>query len=250
MAGSSDTAVLNPTDSTSISQPRARPFGIGEKISYQVKFGIWNVGKGAMEVLGVESVRNKHAWKVQLSVDGGVPLLYHLKSTYTSWMDTTTLFSLRYVADQEEQGKPRDRFFEIFPERSVFRQKIVPDTLPEMASVPDPLDEASFLYFIRTVPLKVGDTLTFDRYFRPDRNPVVIRVLRRELVSVPAGEFPALVLQPTIKTNGLFSEGGKAKIWISDDPARIILKIQSEVASVVGSLHLNMTAYTPGLRRQ
>ena len=43
---------------------------------------------------------------------------------------------------------------------------------------------ASFLYFLRTIPLDVGETYTFDRYFRPDRNPVTIKVLRTERIRV------------------------------------------------------------------
>jgi hypothetical protein len=223
--------------------PRFIPFGVGERMDYQISFKGFSVGKGAIEVMKIESIRGKPAWNVQLRLDTKFLFLYSLESVLSSWIDTATLHSLRYVADQEERGKPRDRYFDIFPERSVYRQKTTPDTMPELPSVPDPLDDASFLYFIRTTPLEVGQTYTYQRYFRPDRNPVIIRVLARETISVPLGNFPAIVIQPTIKTSGMFSEGGKAKIWLSDDPLRLILKVESEVATLVGSLHMNLTNY-------
>src|SRR5437773_2143430 len=71
-----------------------------------------------------------------------------------------------------------------------------------------PLDDGSFLYFLRTIPLEVGKEYSFDRYFRPDRNPVRIQVLRRERVSVPAGQFDAVVVRPIINAKGVFSENG------------------------------------------
>src|SRR5690349_24194218 len=35
-------------------------------------------------------------------------------------------------------------------------------------------------YWIRTVPLEVGKRYEYARYFRPDRNPVIIEVLDRK----------------------------------------------------------------------
>ena len=40
-----------------------------------------------------------------------------------------------------------------------------------------------------SIPLEIGRTYTFNRYWKNDGNPVTIKVLRREKVKVPAGEF-------------------------------------------------------------
>src|SRR5438477_231345 len=80
------------------------------------------------------------------------------------------------------------------------------------ASVAHPLDDGSFIYAVRTAGIRVGETRSDDRYFRPDRNPVVLTGLRREAVDVEAGVFPTTVVRPTIKTNGIFSEHGEAQI--------------------------------------
>src|SRR5260221_14726643 len=107
----------------------------------------------------------------------------------------------------------------------------------------EPLDDAAFLYFIRTIPLAVGETYSFNRYFKPDRNPVTIRVLRKERISVPAGEFDAIVIQPIIKTPGIFSENGRAEVWLSDDRNRIMLQMKSGLS--FGSINLFPTSYRP-----
>ena len=96
------------------------------------------------------------------------------------------------------------------------------------------------MYFVRTVPLEVGRAYEFQRYFKPDRNPVTIRVLRRERITVPAGTFDAIVVQPVIKTKGVFSEEGRAELWLSDDERRLILQMKSRLS--FGSIDLYLTS--------
>ena len=111
--------------------------------------------------------------------------------------------------------------------------------------MPNAVDDGSFLYFLRTVPLEVGRTYEFNNYFRPDRNPVTIRVLRREQVRVPAGTFNAIVVQPTVKTrSGIFGESGRAEVWLSDDDERVVLQLQSRLA--IGSLNMYLKSHRPG----
>jgi uncharacterized protein DUF3108 len=174
-------------------------------------------------------------------VQGG-NFLYRVNDVYESWMDAETLSSLRFVQELEEGGKDIERRFEIYPERAIFVQTSKKPPKEEK-SVTQPLDDGSFLYFIRTIPLEVGQTYDFHRYFRPDRNPVRIRVLRKERVKVPAGTFDAIVLQPVIKTKGIFSENGHAEIWLSDDERRIMLQLKSKLS--FGSLNLYLKSFFP-----
>ena len=94
-------------------------------------------------------------------------------------------------------------------------------------SVADPLDDAAFMYFVRTIPLEVGKTYDFNRYFRPDRNPVQIRVLRKETIKVPAGTYQTIVIQPIIKSKGIFSEKGHAEMWLTDDSRRLLVQMKT-----------------------
>jgi hypothetical protein len=217
------------------------PFGPGERMEYDVRFGALRVGNAHMEVVGLENLRGRPAWHTAFWVQGG-NFLYRVNDVYESWMDAETLSSLRFVQELEEGGKDTERRFEIYPERAVFVQTSKKPSAEE-ESVSQPLDDGSFLYFIRTIPLVVGQTYDFDRYFRPDRNPVRIRVLRKERIKVPAGTFDAIVLQPVIKTKGIFSENGHAEIWLSDDNRHIMLQLKSRLS--FGSLNLYLKSYFP-----
>jgi hypothetical protein len=217
------------------------PFGVGERLEYDVRFGALRVGNAHMEVVALESLRGRPAWHTAFWVQGG-NFLYRVNDVYESWMDAETLSSLRFVQELEEGGKGTERRFEIYPERAMFIQTTEKPAREE-PSVSQPLDDGSFLYFVRTIPLAVGQTYDFNRYFRPDRNPVRIRVLRKERIRVPAGTFDALVIQPVIKTKGIFSENGHAEIWLSDDERHIMLQLKSKLS--FGSLNLYLKSYFP-----
>ena len=218
------------------------PFAVGERLDYDVKFGPMHVGGGSMEVLGNENVRNRPTWHIMFRVKGGT-FFYKVDDRFESWIETTTLSSLRHKQDINEGRRDRERTFEIYPDRPSY----IEDDKPEKPSVGQPLDDGSFLYFIRTVPLEVGKTYEFDRYFRPDRNPLKITVLRKEKIKVPAGTFDAIVIRPSIKSKGIFSENGQAEVWLSDDDRHIMLQMKSKLS--FGSLNLYLRSYRPPPRQ-
>jgi hypothetical protein len=221
------------------------PWQAGERLEYQVKFSFITAGSASIEVLGVEPIRGHDAWHTQFQLKGGrfgYDVAYH----FDSWIDVTSLASLRFHSDADQNGKDRIKRYEIFPDRAVFIDE-TPNPLgtAEQPSVENPLDDGSFLHFIRTVPLEVGKTYEYPRYFRPDRNPVTVKVIKREKIKVPAGEFAAIQIQPVINTPGktMFSKGGNAKLWLSDDANRYVLQVKTVLA--VGSINLYLKSVRP-----
>ena len=211
---------------------------VGERLVYDVKFSAVKVGSGFMEAVGYEPVRNIRALHVRFVVRGGT-FFYKVHDVLESWIDTSAFVSLRHRQDLSEGSKDRERNFEFFPERRTFTL----DGKAEEPGIANPLDEGSFLYFVRRVPLEVGQTYEFPRYFRPDRNPVKIIVLRKERIRVPSGQYNTIVIQPIIKAKGLFSEGGKAQVWLTDDSARVMVQMKSSLP--IGSLNLYLREYRP-----
>lgn len=216
----------------------ARPFGVGERMEYDVRFGRLHVGSGDMEVLPMDTVRGRDAWHTVFHVSGGIPF-YHVNDRYESWMDAHSLSSLRFWQLIDEGNYEPKRHYEIFPERREF----IENNREPQPSVAHPLDDGSFIYFLRTIPLRVGLDTTFNDYFIADRNPVRIRVIGRDTVDVPAGRFAALVIQPIINAKGIFRQGGDARIWLSDDANRIMLQMKSKLS--FGSLNLYLKSYRP-----
>ena len=222
-------------------QPRmVVPFDSGEKLTFDVRFGAIKVGTGRMEVVGMQDVRGREAWHTRFTVKGGIPF-YKVNDRMESWIDTRTFESLQFLQDLQEGRRDKERFYEIYPDLATYSEKGEVEHAP---SVADPLDDAAFLYFVRTIPLEVGKTYEFNRYFRPDRNPVQIRVLRKETIKVPAGSYQTIVIQPIIKSKGIFSEKGHAEMWLTDDSRRLLVQMKSNLS--IGSLNLYLRGYVPG----
>lgn len=216
-------------------------FGVGEKLDYQVKFGPMSVGSATMEVIGLEPVRGTKTYHTSFNVRGGVAF-YKVNDRYESWFDPRSYSSVRFNQNIDEGSYEVKRNYEIFPERQTFSE----NGKPEEKSASDPLDEAALIYLLRIMPLEVGKTYDLDRYFKPDRNPVRVQVVRRERVTVPAGTFNTIVVRPIIKTKGMFGEGGHAEVWFSDDSVRTMVQLKSQLK--IGSLNLYLKSVRAGTR--
>ncbi len=209
------------------------PFALGEELQYTASFAGIRAGTATMRVAGIENVRGRPAYHIVFTIDGGIPL-YRVRDRYESWMDVQTLASLRYVQNIREGSYHRNTTYEIFPDRAQYRK----DGGALEPSVSNPLDDGSFIYAIRAAAPRVGETRRDDRYFRPDRNPVVLTGLRDETVSVGAGRFATTVIRPSIKANGIFSEDGEAQVWLSDDANRYPVQVKSKFSKFSLTLEL------------
>ena len=218
-------------------EDRPVPFHVGERFDYQAKVNFLNAGSASMVVQDIENVRGHTTYHTVFDVRGGL-LWYHVNDHYESWFDTTTLISLHHTQSVDQNGNRADRTYDFYPERQVYVRNG-----QEAPSVADPLDEGSFVYFMRSIPLEVGKTYEFNRYYHPDRNPVIIKVERREHITVPAGDFDAIVVQPIIKSRGLFSEGGQAEVWFADDSSRAVLRLRSKLTFGTLTLELKQAEF-------
>ena len=221
----------------------AVPFPVGERLSFKAKYGIFSVGNATMEVIGIDTVHNVETVHIRFRITGGA-LWYHLDQTIESWVGRYDFRSRRFSSVQDERDTHREHRYEIFPDSGFYREEGRDTTF---ATVLEPLDDAAFLYWIRTVPLEIGKRYEYPRYFRPDRNPVIIEVLGRERVSVAGKKWQALVVRPKIpQGRGIFAEKSETHIWLSDDPQRIVLAIQSNFS--FGQVTLKLKDYVvPGV---
>ena len=220
----------------------AIPFAVGEEADYDVKFGALRVGSASTLVQDVEDVRGISAWHTVFRVKAGT-FFYHVNDVFESWIDRKTFSSLRFYQTQQEGSNDREKRYEIYPDSGTYMEL---DKKPPRhhEGVNDPLDDGSFLFFVRTLTLQVGQTYESNRYFRPERNPIRVRVLRKESIEVPAGKFDCIVVQPVIKTTGIFSENGDAEVWLSDDSRHIVVQVKSKLS--FGSINLYLRSYKPG----
>ena len=210
--------------------PNNVSFQVGERLTFNAKVSALNAGKAVISVEGIEKVRGMPTFHTVFDIRGRV-LFKRFANHYESWFDTTNIVSLR-LSQTTDDG---DKTYEFYPDRKIYVRN---DDGIQRPSVSMPLDESSFIYYLRSLPLQVGKVYRVDRYYHAEKNPIVVTVDRRERITVPAGEFDAYVLKPVIQSNGLFSVKSDAEVWLATDQSHTLLKLKSKLP--LGTLYLEL----------
>jgi len=67
---------------------------------------------------------------------------------------------------------------------------------------------------------------------------------RREMVTVAAGTFPCLVVEPVLEGDGIFQAKGSLTIWLTDDARRLPVLMKSKIS--VGSIRAELKGWSQG----
>jgi hypothetical protein len=114
-------------------------------------------------------------------------------------------------------------------------------------------DFMSGFYFLRTQPLLVGRTVSFevfdsDKFFRVD-----VDVLRKERLDFDGHQIDTLVIRPVItplqnSSEKPFQGASNILVWLSDDEARIPVRIEAKtrLGSVIAQLQASVGNSTSG----
>jgi hypothetical protein len=227
-------------------------FAPGETATYSVAFGRFKLGEARLTVQDIQTIDGREVVRTSLQVEGGPPF-YRIENDFSSWIDTEHFRSIRFERRiREGSRRTRDRY-ELDPVAGVYTaeswseelESYEPSTFEDGGPMPeDAIDEIAFLFLVRTLLLEPGDESRMERYFKPQSNPIVVRVLRREEIRVPAGRYQTIVVEPIIPELEVFGQDRKPRVWISDDERRIIVKVQTSAA--IGAVALNLTDYEEG----
>ena len=214
------------------------PFGPGEKFEYAGRVRAGVAGHGTLRVDGPSELRGTTTWTLHSDMEGKLGFL-RATDRSASWIDPVRLSSLRYTSRERHLLSKYDEFVDIFAsEKRWAGQGGVEGALASES----PLDELSFLYYLRTLPLVGETTMTVTRHFDAARNPTVVRVVGREEVEVGAGRFKAVIVEMRVRDARRYRGEGVIRIHLSDDKCRLILRLESDVPSA-GKATLALASY-------
>lgn len=225
-------------------------YPIGERMEYSVTWEGIRLGSGSLSVEAIDTLQNRAVYRVALEMEGGPPF-YRVEDRIVSWIQPVPYRSLQFAQNQKEGNYRRNRKIVLDAEARTYTRYDLKDgeyvqdsNEADIPTPPNALDEISYLYMVRLLPLEVGQRYEFDRYFKEDGNPATVEVLRREEIRVPAGRFQTIVLRPEVATDGMFGEGGEAEVYLTDDENRIPVRLKTSL--VVGSGNMFLTGFDPG----
>jgi hypothetical protein len=143
-----------------------------------------------------------------------------------SWLDPERMAALRFEKRERHLLVRREESVELFPDEQRWHAKNGDaGTSPTSA----PLDELSFIYFVRTLVLTTDSTLRFARHFDAERSPTLVRMVGREQVNTPAGSFNTVVVEMRVRDPQHYKGEGTIRFSISDDRCRVPVRIESNI---------------------
>ncbi|HTK48894.1 MAG TPA: DUF3108 domain-containing protein [Gemmatimonadaceae bacterium] len=202
----------------------ALPFAIGERLTYDGRVrGIG--GKGTMWIAGPVDVRGVSTYELHFDFSARVgPMTVSQRST--SWLDPERMAAMRFTKKERRLLARHDEKVELFPDE---RRWTADNGASGASPTSAPLDELSFIYFVRTLPLTADSTLRFARHFDAERSPTIVHVLGHEQVTTAAGVFGTVVVEMRVRDPEHYRGEGRIRFSISDDRCRIPVRIESTI---------------------
>jgi Protein of unknown function (DUF3108) len=216
----------------------ALPFSVGEKLTYEVsspKAG--KIGTATMWIEGPVDVRGTSTFILRFDSRIKIAFLSAV-SRSSSWFDPLRSSSLRFLKYERNPLSHNDESIDFFPDQKQWKS-VKGETGQSPTNTP--LDELSFMYFIRTLPMTAGATYKFDRHFDAARNPTTISVIRREMIPTPMGELRVILVEMRVRDPRHYKGEGVIRIHLTDDECRLPARIESTMP-VIGTAVLTIAS--------
>ena len=98
----------------------------------------------------------------------------------------------------------------------------------------------SAFYWVRTMPLAVGDTSRFAAVSGKKRYELKVLIHGKEELKTAIGKVKTVKVEPVLDGDGIFNSKGRIFIWLTDDDKRIPVLMQCEIA--LGSIKAKLVS--------
>jgi len=216
-------------------------FSAGEKLIFEVKYGFVTAGIAEMSVPKMKRISGREAYYINFKVNS-VPAfdpIYKVRDRYVTYMDKEGLFPWRFEQHIREGGFKKD-FSAFFDQR---RGKAKTSN-GSYDIPPDVNDIVSAFYFARTFDyagMQPGAKIRLQNFYKDKVYPLDVVFRGKETITVKAGTFDCVIVEPLIVEGGLFKTEGNIIIWLSDDKLRIPVKVKTKI--IIGSIDAELISY-------
>lgn len=245
-ATDADSSAANDSNNPGPVDPLDRPvrnlsFGVGEELYFDINYGFINAGTAQMRVLDLVEWAGRPCYYIQTQAHSNsfFSSIFPVNDTVETIVDAAGLYSWHFEKRLREGSYNSDRVysFDHVNKQAFFES----DTIDIPRFVHDVL---SAFYYVRTMDLKVGETVTINNFSRGRVAPLEVKALRKETVETEAGEFDCIVVEPLLQAAGVFRHEGKLTVWLTDDRLKMPVLMKSKV--LVGAINASLTDYKLG----
>jgi len=229
-----------------------KAFQVGEKLVYNIYWGLFVVGRASMEVKGIEKIDGHDCYHIvaEARTTGLGRILYTVDSKTESWLDVDELCARKYSEDRTE-GKTRhnDEFhYDYGNKKIVVKHR---DTGKEESfPLEEPVcDAISLLYAARTLTLNLNESATLTCNDGANNYQVCIKPDEQlQMKAKGVGDAPAVRVEPTPTLKMVAKNGGRMWFWISDDERHLPIIAVSKMK--IGSCKLELMEANPPYKKE
>lgn len=243
--GASVTTTDGPVASISDSSPHSS-LRIGETLNFQIKWGVVPAGTATMSITEAKEVSGRPCLHVVATAVSNPVFdkVYPVRDQFESFMDSSDLRSWAFKKHLREGKFRRDQV--VRSDHAAGKAYYHDGSSYDLT--PGAYDVLSAFYYVRTLPLVDGDEYFLDSHSDKKNYPIRVTVHRRERVSVPAGTFDCVVVEPTLRSGDFFKNEGSLTIWLTDDERRMPVQMKSKIP--VGSISVELESFErPGIEK-
>lgn len=223
---------------------RNTAFKAGEKVVYTVFYtvaGVYVNAGTATFTNTLETLNGKPVYHIvgDGSSNSSYDLLYKVRDKYETYIDTSTMQTLKFVRNVNEGGykKYQNVVFNKTANTAVTNDGVF--KVPECVQ-----DVVSSVFYARNIDfskLRVNDKISFSMFLDNEVHNMYIRYLGKETIKTKYGKFNAIKFKPLLLKGEIFDGGEKMTVWVSDDANRVPVRIESPI--VVGKVRIDMMSH-------
>ncbi len=217
-------------------------FRTGEKLKFDVNYGFISVGEAEIAIPQKTEIMFRKAYHITFKVKSKpfFDFFFKVRDKYETYVDSAFLVPYRFEQHVHEGKYTKD--YGAFFNRT--RNVAVHDG-KEFAITDSTQDIISAFFYVRTVDFtnaKPGFTIRLENFFNNKIYPLRVIFRGREEVEVDAGTFNCIKIEPIITDGGLFKAEGRIFVWLTDDEAKMPIKVSAEIP--IGSIDAELTKYS------
>jgi len=208
------------------------PFVVGERLKFKIYFEFVLGGEARMEVEAIENIDGHDCLRIvsEAKSTRTVDNFYKVRDRIVSWRDLKTGYSRQYTKTTREGKYKDDKKVSYYPEKNQLVLTRKADALPETLFLDKSVhDVLAAFYEVRLYNLEVGKSIIIEMHDIDKQYPLEVKVLRKERAEVPAGNFDCVVIEPLLKSSGIFRKEGSLQIWLTDDDRHMPVLMQSQL---------------------
>ena len=224
-------------------EPAPTVFGPGERMVFNIGYGMIRAGEGILEVLGTTEYKGHTCYHIQSKANSNrfFSSIYKVRDKIISYIDVETLYS-RYFHKRLREGDYKKTVEVDFDHLAKEAHYSNGESYPITTGVQDVL---SAFFYVRNLDLTPGNTYRVPAHTSRKTYELEVIIHGKETIKVEAGTFDCFVVEPVLVGEGLFKHEGKLTMYITDDANRVPVMIKTKIP--VGSIDVELKEYHPGV---